>query len=62
MEEKIELMKEAELARYLGVSRQYLAKLRQLGKGPRWIRISDNFAILYDMNDVREWLESNKQQ
>lgn len=59
---ELELVKETELARLLGVHRTFLTKLRKEGKGPRCIQLGKGCVVFYDMADVREWLEANKQQ
>lgn len=52
----------AEAAEYTGISRSQLAKLRQAGRGCRYIRIGDSptkAIIRYRKEDLDAWLESN---
>mgnify|MGYP001793361590 CR=1 FL=1 len=56
---KNEKLKTVLAAKYCGVSPSYLAKLRLTGKGPKFIRIGRK-AVIYDPNDLDEWLDSLK--
>ena len=47
-----------EAASYLNVSHSYLAKLAVFGGGPRMIRAGRT--ILYDRDDLDEWLAARK--
>lgn len=53
--------KTEQAAQYCSVSPSYLAKLRLSGKGPKYIRIGRK-AVIYDIHDLDEWLESLKFQ
>lgn len=45
-------------ADYLGISRSWLEKARLIGKPPRFVKIGK--LVLYDPDDLDEWLEANK--
>jgi hypothetical protein len=52
------IYKTKELARILGTTPGALAMRRLRGQPPRWIRVGNK--VLYDWQDVQEWLERNK--
>ena len=53
-----DLIDEQELARWLGVSRQFVQQQRTRETGPRFIRMGATRMIRYKVSDVRAWLES----
>ena len=60
------LLSERETARFLGVSRSYLANSRCFGTreggapAPPWIKISTG-AVRYSLADLREWIAQRKE-
>jgi len=52
-----ELLKPAEAARRLGVSKSYLAQLRVQGRSPTFIRLGAR-AIRYRPEDLDTWLSA----
>lgn len=57
------LLKTEELAELIKVKPSTLCRWRQAGKGPAFIKMTDNpnGAVKYDPKDVEKWLESRKQ-
>jgi hypothetical protein len=51
------VLREADAARYIGLSRAYLKKSRIFGRGPAFIRVQRTIA--YRISDLDAWLESN---
>ena len=43
-------------ARHLDLSKQTLARWRQVGKGPRFVRISQT-CVRYRLDDLEAWVE-----
>ena len=54
------LMKEDEVANYLGLSKSYLRKGRHHGNGPSYRKLGT--AIRYRPEDVEAWLEECKRE
>lgn len=53
------LLRRRDVVRMLGVSRQTLTRIEQAGHGPPRRRLSPVGRVyLYDLAEVREWLES----
>lgn len=58
------LLNEEDTAKYIGVSRSYLAKDRMNGlrkgktHGPNPIRLGNK--VMYDVEDLNKWIEDNK--
>jgi hypothetical protein len=52
----IDLLTPAQTARRLRVKIGTLAKWRSLGRGPRFVRLTDHGRIAYRPVDVRDWL------
>lgn len=52
------VMRPAEAAAYLSLSRQRLAKLRLTGGGPAYSKAGRS--ILYTQADLNEWLAANR--
>lgn len=45
-------------ARYLGVSRSLLAKMRIRGGGPKYIKFGR--VVLYDVRDIEDWCKQRR--
>jgi hypothetical protein len=60
-EQALHLVPPPGAARILNVKTQTLAKWRWEGRGPRFIRLSSR-RVVYDMRDLREWVDSRRQQ
>lgn len=54
------LISEEDAAETLGVHRTWLSVRRRAGEGPRYLRVGNR--ILYDPQDLDDWLESLKTQ
>jgi hypothetical protein len=52
----------AELAELLKMSTRGLEKMRCTGRGPRYVRLGEGgkAKVLYDLADVKVWLEKHK--
>lgn len=50
----------AEVAAYLGVTKQTLANWAYQGRGPSFVKVGRNRR--YDWNDLRAWIEARKVQ
>ena len=50
-------LRERDAANYLGLSPRTLQQWRYLGRGPRFVRVSDR-CIRYRMRDLDDWLAS----
>jgi predicted DNA-binding transcriptional regulator AlpA len=51
------LMTSRQLAEFLGVSVAALVSWRELGTGPRWMRVGAR-NVRYRPQDVKQWLEA----
>jgi len=47
-----------EAATYLGVSRQFLSRLRSSGRGPRFYRLNGDGHARYARRDLDTWMQS----
>jgi hypothetical protein len=47
-------------AKYCGLSPRFLEKLRALGDGPRFIRVSGHRFICYAREDLDSWLRAGR--
>ena len=56
--ETINLITTTELAELLNTSANSIRVMRARGKSPPYLKISKE--VLYDVEDVRQWLEKNK--
>lgn len=50
-----QVLRTPEAAEYVGLSASSLEKMRPVGTGPRFVRLTDR-AIGYDIRDLDEWL------
>ena len=50
------LLSESEVSKILGVKPRTLQQWRLLGKGPKYIRLSERM-IRYSESDIRNWLD-----
>ncbi|KFI93209.1 hypothetical protein BISA_1375 [Bifidobacterium saguini DSM 23967] len=57
--EDIQLISRSDAAKMMGKTPGYLATMAYRKKGPRFIRMSRR-CVMYDPNDVRQWIESHK--
>ncbi len=53
------ILRTAEAAIYVGLSRSHLEKQRIAGGGPRFVRLSGR-AVGYDIRDLDEWLDQQR--
>lgn len=54
----MELMNTSELAEFLRTTPNAIRVMRARGKGPPFLKVSKE--VLYDVNDIKKWLEQNK--
>jgi predicted DNA-binding transcriptional regulator AlpA len=56
-----EILKEVEVCNWLGISEPTLFRLRRLGTGPKFIRLSAR-RVAYRRSAVKEWLKLRERQ
>ena len=47
-------------ARYVGLGRSTLEKMRTLGGGPAYVKLGKS--VVYDPNDLDSWIASNRRR
>ena len=56
-----QVLRTFEAAQYVGLSASSLEKMRSLGTGPRFVRLTER-AIGYDIRDLDAWLDGQRNQ
>lgn len=51
---------ESEAAAFLRLCARTLRKLRVSGKGPRYVQVVTRGKVLYELEDLREWMRSRR--
>ena len=56
----LDILDEAELAMFLGIDQRTIQRWRAEGKGPAFIKAGN--AVLFRLQDIREWLDQRVEQ